>query len=380
VSGQGATRDPHLEFMRGALVALLLSSVLVSLPALRSIDWAAPADTPWAALARLRPLDGLFILSLAVVAGSVFGQTARVHGLARCSGALLRRAGTYYLAFVAIAALVAAARWLPTVETLALTQRTDVLTGLVGSTYPNLDDRISYQLFELIFLRAGPDQLQLLALCVVLLALAPLLAWPLLRGHVAGTLAASAALAALALYEAHADSSAPAWLGLPFEQRYSLAHWQLVFAVAFTLGWLRPRWLPWARQHRVMLLLGATGWLLAAVALWLAATPAPGQTGARPVPVGADVALALALGLPLLVAGHALLGLAWAPLRRSFGHLLLPLGQEPLAVFVLHGAWLLVFLQFPPLPPVAAIAALATSWFATWALVHSRSALRWLPH
>jgi hypothetical protein len=59
---------------------------------------------------------------------------------------------------------------------------------------------------------------------------------------------------------------------------------------------------------------------------------------------------------------------------------LLPLGQQALAVFVLHGLWLLLFLQLPPLAPAEAAAALATSWLVTWAIVRWRPALRWLPH
>jgi hypothetical protein len=49
-------------------------------------------------------------------------------------------------------------------------------------------------------------------------------------------------------------------------------------------------------------------------------------------------------------------------------------------VFVLHGLWLLLFLQLPPLQPPAAAAALSVSWFVTWLIVRSRTVLRWLPH
>jgi hypothetical protein len=226
------------------------------------------------------------------------------------------------------------------------------------------------------FLRAGPEQLQLLALCVLLLALAPLPAWALLNGHLRATLLTSGALAALAWFDAQARATAPVWLGLSFEAHYNLSLWQLPFVAAFALGWQRPHWQPWAQQRRGLLLLGTTATLLAeACALALVGPPPPGVP-----PAGADVALLLACGLPLLAALHALLGFAWLPLRRSVGRLLLPIGQEPLAVFVLHGLWLLLFLQLPPLPPLAAAAALAASWLFTWAIVRSRAGLRWIPH
>jgi hypothetical protein len=316
-----ATRDPLVEFLRGGLMAVLLSPAMLSLPALRSL-----AMPGWTALLDLRLLDALFVFGLAVVAGAVFGQTARCQGLARCAGALLRRSATYYLAFVGVAAVVLLARLLPGVDTRPLTQWADPVTGLIGSTYPGPAERVSYQLFELIFLRAGPGQMQLLALSAVLLAAAPLLAWAMCRGRTAAALGVSAALALLGALGGLPDRP---WLGLQFEQRYALWLWQLPFAVGFVVGWLRPVWMPRALGHPAAQLLGQR---------------------------------------------------VWQPLRRGLGPALLPLGQQALAVFVLHGLWLLLFLQLPPLAPAGAAAALATSWLITWAIVGLRPVLRWLPH
>jgi hypothetical protein len=316
-----ATRDPRVEFLRGCLLAVLLSLTLIGLPALHSLT-----GSGFTAVLQLRVFDALFLFGLALVAGSVFGQTARHHGLARCAGGLLRRAATYYLAFVGVAALVLLARLIPGVDTQALTHWIDPATGLVGSTYPGPAERVSYQLFELMFLRCGPGQMQLLALCVVLLAAAPMLAWALHAGHTRAALALSAALA---LQGALGGLPEQAWLGLQFEQRYSLALWQGPFAAGFVVGWLRPIWLAWLLSH-----------------------PAARSLGKR----------------------------VWQPLRCCLGPALLPLGQQALAVFVLHGLWLLLFLQLPPLAPAEAAAALATSWLVTWAIVRWHPALRWLPH
>jgi hypothetical protein len=118
-------------------------------------------------------------------------------------------------------------------------------------------------------------------------------------------------------------------LGLQFEQRYALALWQCPFVVGFVVGWLRPVWLPRALGHPAARLLGRR---------------------------------------------------VWQPVRRVLGPALLPLGQQALAVFFMHGLWLLAFLQLPPLAPAGAAAALAMSWLITWALVRWHSVLRWLPH
>lgn len=375
------TRDPRLEFLRGALMLLLLNSTLMGLPA---IGWTLlPPGGVWMALSRLRLLDGLFVLCLAVVAGSVFGQTARTQGLARCAGALWQRAWNFYLGFAGLAFAVLLLRQVPGIETQALTQWIDPVSGLAGSIYPNPADRISYQLFEVMFLRSGPGQLQLLALCAVLLVFAPLLAWALQRDHEKAALATSVALVGAAIFhDAGSSAAGLSWLGAQFEQRYALVAWQLLFTFGFAFGWHRVRWFAWAARNRRLVLPGALAWLFAATLAWivLADGMPGGEMAVARVRPGFEAALLLGIGMPLLIASHVLVTLAWKPLRCTVGLFLLPLGQQPLAVFVLHGLWLLLFLQLPPLQPAAAAAALAMSWLVTWLIVRSRAALRWLPH
>jgi hypothetical protein len=374
------TREPRLEFLRGALLLLLLSSTLISLPA---IGWTLlPPGDFWAALSRLRLLDGLFVLCLALVAGSVFGQTARTQGLARCSGALWQRAWNFYLGFVGLAFAVLLLRQVPGIETQALTQWLDPTSGLVGSIYPSPAERISYQLFQVMFLRAGPGQLQLLALCAALLVFAPLLAWALQREHEKAALATSITLVGAAIFHNAGSSAAGlSWLGAQFEQRYALVAWQLLFTFGFAFGWHRARWVAWAARNHRLLLAGVLACLCAAMLAWIALALCL-QCGAMAVPLwpGLEAVLILCMGAPLLMACHLLVTRAWKPLRRLVGFILLPLGQQPLAVFVLHGLWLIVFLQLPPLQPQAAAAALAVSWLVTGLIVRSRTALRWLPH
>jgi hypothetical protein len=374
------TRDPCLELLRGALMLPLLTASLMGLPA---IGWTLlPPEGAWTVLSRLRLLDGLFVLCLAVVAGSVFGQTARTHGLARCSGALWQRALNFYLGFVGVALVVLLLRQVPGIETQALTQWIDPTSGMVGSIYPSPAERISYQLFEVIFLRSGPGQLQLLALCAVLLMFSPLLSWVLQRRHEKAALATSIALVGVAIFHTAGSSAAGlSWLGAQFEQRYALVAWQLLFTFGFAFGWHRERWLAWAARQRRLLLPGALAWLTATMlACVILADCIPSDAMAAQLRPGFEVVLVLCIGVPLLISCHVLVTRAWKPLCRTVGFVLLPLGQQPLAVFVLHGLWLLLFLQLPPLQPQAAAAALAVSWFFTWLIVRSRTALHWLPH
>jgi hypothetical protein len=374
------TRDPRLELLRGALLVLQLSPGLMELPA---IGWTVvlPAGA-WTALSRLRLLDGLFVLCLAVVAGSVFGRTARTQGLARCAGALWQRALNFYLGFAGLALVVLLLQQVAGIKTQALTRWTDPASGLVGSIYPGAAERMPYQLFEVIFLRAGPGQLQLLALCAALLAFAPLLAWALQRNHEKAVLASSVALVGSAIfYNAGSSATGLSWLGAQFEQRYALLAWQLLFTFGFTFGWHRAQWVAWAARNHWTRLAGALACLCATMLSWIAlAYCIQGGAIAAPLSAGLEAVLLLCMGGPLLMACYYLVAWAWKPLRRLLGFILLPLGQQPLAVFVLHGLWLMVFLQLPTLQPQTAAAALAVSWLITGLIVRSRTALRWLPH
>jgi OpgC protein len=364
-----ATRDPRLELLRGALLPCLLCPALLALPSLQSLR-ALRSES----LATLVPLsEGLFVLMLAVVAGAVFRSTALAHGLPRCVGALLRRAATWYVAVTGMTLVVALLRHAPWLDTDALTHWTDPATGATGSTYPGAGEPGAHQMFELLFLQAGPPQSQLPALCAALLALAPLAAWALLRRRTAWALLASLLVAALALLASGDATQRQPLLGLQFERSHPLALWQLLFVVGFAAGWHRDayrRRVAKHAEHRV--LLASALFTVAGAAAWHAAALTPGAPF--------TVALALCVGAPAVLAAHATLSLFWKPLHMALGPLLLPLGRAPLAVWTLHGAWLLVFAQIPPLSTAAALVGLAASWLATWALVRSEDSLRWLPH
>jgi OpgC protein len=379
---ESATRDPRIEMIRGALVLWLWVATFWALPMSQALRQGLSGLPGLAGLAGLemtdapRWLDGFWVMGLAVVAGSVFGATGRAHGLAHCAGALWRRARTCYAACLAITVAVGLMRWVPGLELAAVTQWIDPTTGLPAVTYPGAGERLSYQLFEWLTLRAGPAPATLLALCTVLLALAPLLAWGLLKGATGSVLAASLMLAlATTLHPAGATNAGLSIGGLLFEQRYALLAWQLPFAVAFVLGWHRPRWAAWVARRRPLLAAMALAMCGAAVLAWQGLLT-PLTTPLKP---GLEALWLLALGLPLGLATHALLGMAWRCVGEVLGPLLLPLGQRALASWWLQLPALLLCLQCPPLSPWAAVLWGLGCLAAIWAVVRSPSGQRWLP-
>lgn len=371
---EGATRDPRVEMMRGALLLWLWAATLWELPLSQGLRQSLPIGLDTHAP---RWLDGLWVMGLALVAGSVFGATGRAHGAARCAGALWRRARTYYGACLAVTVAVALLRLVPGLELAAVTQWTDPATGQPAATYPALGERLSYQLFEWLSLRAGPAQATLLALCAVLLALAPALAFGLLKGATGTVLATSLALALATLaYPGGQHAAGLSWAGLLFEQRYALLAWQLPFAVAFVLGWQRPHWAAWAARWRTALAAAALVCTVAVALAWTYGAP----PATAPLKPAVEALWLLALGLPLGVAAHALLGLAWPWARAVLGPLLLPLGQRALASWWLQCPALLLCLQCPPLSPWAAVLCGVVCLAAIWAAVRSPNGQRWLPH
>jgi OpgC protein len=274
---------------------------------------------------------------------------------------------------------VALLRLLPGLELNALTHWIEPTTGLWGATYPGPSERLSYQLFEWLFLRAGPAQTTLLALSAVLLALAPVLAWALLKGAHRTTLAASLALAVATTFHPTAQGAAGLSLaGMLFEERYAVLAWQLPFTVAFVMGWQRPRWAAFAAQHRKRVAALALGLCLLSTCAWLAFAPTT-PLGAAPLKPGWEALWLVALGLPLAVGAHAVVGLAWPWLRWGVAPLLLPFGQSSLAALLLQLPALLLCLQFPPLSAPAAWALGSGGALLFWAVLRRPSPPRARP-
>lgn len=363
----GATRDPRLEMMRGALMLCLMCATLTQLPALQTLHRSA-----WEISKPL--IEGLFVMTTAMVTGAVFRSTATHHGLPRCVGALLRRTATWYAAVTLVGVVVAFASHLPGVDLAFLTRWTDPATGATGATYPNPSEPIAHQLFELMFLQAGPPQMQLPALCVALLALTPLPVWALLRGRTWLALAASGLLAALWVNSAsEAGAQESLVFGMQFERSHPLALWQLPFVTGLAIGWHRQALWPalGVREHGLVAL-GATFLGAAGACAWQLASIEPGP--------GATIALTLLVGFPTILLAQAVLSAFWRPLRVGIGALLLPLGQSPLAVWTLIGASLIAFSLLPALSLWAAWAAIFINVLAIWVLVRTPATLRWLPH
>ena len=122
---------------------------------------------------------------------------------------------------------------------------------------------------------------------------------------------------------------------------FNFPAWQAVFITAMAVGYHRQRLerhLAWVSEHMV---LGISGAFVAAVIAvhvgFVLPSSLPHVMAIEPLFSKVD----LRIGRLVVFAGFftfafALVTLAWAPIRRAFGWLLLPLGQEALSAYILH--------------------------------------------
>lgn len=368
-------RDLRVDWLRGvAIVFVVLNHLTV--PSL------------WHLLSQeaLGPFSGaeLFVALSGVVLGLVHGPRVRGGELPQSSLVLLARARTLYLTALVVVTTVFLVSQVPGVSDRAVTTFTDTATGETYDLYAGFRGVFEaglqgYNVRDLLLLRSGPYQFNIMGLYVVLLVLTPLALWLLRRRRVLVLLGLSVALYVL-------DQLQPVRL-LPsqFEDAFPLLTWQLLFFGALAVGWYRTELLRAASRPRGQAVVAAAVVLYAAVLLVSWSNPylsnaadvrlaLVGDEAYRSLYDAAFARRTLEVGRLLavvvgLVSLYALLTAFWRPLHRALGWLLVPLGQATLYVFVLQ---VFVALAVDQLPAVDGSLLLGT-------LVHTASvALLWL--
>lgn len=337
----------------------------------------------------------LFVAMSGVVLGMVYRRRLARTDLVEVTGALLTRAWKLYRTALAVVLVVYLLTLLPGVDGRAVTTF-ELGDGRTSDTYPNVEQLGEYPVpgfvvRDLLLLRLGPWQFNVMGLYVLLLVVAPLLLAALRRRLALVVLGLSWGLYAL-------DSTrSTRLLGSQFEDPFPLLTWQVLFVTGAVVGWYREALLAFFRRPagRAVLAIAVVAHLgivlLAASSTFLSngydvrldllpsatfdAVHADWFTRAT-----LDLGRLLDVWL-LLATGYALLTAFWRPLDRAVGWLLVPLGRASLYVFVLHVVAALVVAQVPGVRESVALGTLAHGVVLAvlWTMVTRRVLFRVIP-
>jgi hypothetical protein len=216
-----------------------------------------------------------------------------------------------------------------------------------------------WALRDVLLLRMGPSQINIMGLYVVLLLLAPIMTWLLLRRWWVALVAASVTLYALG--QIHPIRVLPS----QFEDPFPVLDWQILFVLGLVAGWHRRRLLAATRQPFGRAVVGLAVVLTVAFAVFSWNNPhlsnaydvrlalLPDATFTRlydgwfartTLEPGRLVAV-----ICLLVTAFAALTAFWVPVHKALGWFLIPLGQATLYVFVLHVLFVVAVANVPAL-------------------------------
>ncbi|QNN54145.1 OpgC domain-containing protein [Nocardioides mesophilus] len=383
------TRDLRIDLLRGIAICFVVVDH-IAVPSL------------WQLLTQeaIGPVSGaeLFVLFSGVVLGVVYGP--RVTGTTEWYDAATRmwaRALKLWATALAVIVLVYLLALLPGLDARVVTTFTDQGTGGAGggargriydlyAGFSSLTDFPvpGWALRDVLLLRMGPSQVNIIGLYVVLLLVAPLMAYLLLRRWWLPLLLLSAA--AYTVAQVHPVKVLPS----QFENPFPLLNWQFLFVIGLVAGWHRPALLRAAGgvAGRVTLVLVAALTLALLLFSWsnpylanaydvrldLLSEPAfrdlyDGWFARTSLGIGRVVAT-----LCVSVTGYVLLTRFWAPVERALGWFLLPLGQATLYVFVMHVLFVVAVANVPALTTSLWLGTLTHTvvLLALWAMVRTR--------
>lgn len=376
-------RDLSIDFLRG-LAMLFVVVDHIDLPSLYHLI----------SHERIGVVSGaeLFVVLSGAVLGVIFRRRGSETTWRREAGRLLRRARTLYLVSLLVALSAYLTSQLPGSRSTVLTTWTDRGTGQVYPLYPETENVWRF-IADVLLLKSGPWQFNVMGLYVVLLLLAPPVLLLLLRGRVLWVLAASWGL--YLLHALHPVKLLPA----QFESSFPLLAWQLLFVHGLTLGYHRQEVLNWMRT-RAGRALGLVAALVFAALLfyawnspWLVEGAFDRRLSLIPGSTFADVYIRffdrahLGIGrlvnvAALLVVTSWLLGRFQPFFKQTLGWLLVPLGQATLYVFILHVylVYLVANLPFLQDRSVRVNTLVHTAaLLLVWVMVKRRVLFRWIP-
>jgi hypothetical protein len=314
----------------------------------------------------------LFVLFSGAVLGMVYRPKVVAGGIGEVVIRTTRRAWKLYYTAVAVVLIVFVASRLAFLDATSVTTFTDQGSGAEGNAasgrvynlYTNAEQLLGYPvnpqiIVDVLSLRLGPWQFNVMGLYVVLLVVSPLVLWALSRRWWIPVLATSGALYVL--------DAVTRFRLLPaqFEDSFPLLTWQLLFVLGMVGGFYRRELVRWFRGRAGAIVLVTA--ILCAVVLMLFSWSNPYLTSPQDVRLalisdnayrGVYAALfertyvepgRLLNVVLVVVAGYALLSAYWKPIAAVTGWFFIPLGQATLYVFIMHIFFALAIANVPAL-------------------------------
>jgi hypothetical protein len=343
-------RDLRIDLLRGLIMVYLIIVHLELASALSIFAWGRLAFTSSA--------EGFVFLS-GVVVGMVYRRRLERDGLTETTRLLWRRAWQLYTVNLFVITSLAVLKLVPGVDVFELTHWTNPWSGESFPLYPPAGTGWWDYLKQILLLRIGPHQFQVIGLYVVLLAATPL-ALSLLDRRLAWVVLLLSWGAYALNHIWHINLT-----GARYEHAFPTLTWQLLFFNGLLIGYYRERTLEFLAGPASRWLVYLCGMLLAGFLFLANNNPNPlfwpwgqmdfidprtfgelYQTWFMKTPLGLG---RLLNNVAAFIVAYHLLSRYWHPVERTIGRLLIPLGQNSLYVFILH-VYVLLILYNTPLP------------------------------
>ncbi|BCU06533.1 OpgC domain-containing protein [Allochromatium tepidum] len=343
-------RDLRIDLLRGLIMVYL---IIVHLELASALSLLA-----WGRLAFISSAEGFVFLS-GVVVGMVYRRRMQRDGLAAASRLLWRRAWQLYTVNLFVIASLALLKLVPGVNVFELTHWTSPWSGESFPLYPPAGTDWWDTVGQILLLRIGPHQFQIIGLYVVLLAGTPLALY--LLGRRLAWVVLLLSWGAYALNHILQINLT----GARYEYAFPTLTWQLLFFNGLLIGYYRERTLEFLAGPASRWLVSLSAALLVGFLFLANNNPNPlfwpwgqmdfidprtfgelYQTWFLKTPLGLG---RLLNNVAAFIVAYHLLSRYWSLVERTVGRLLIPLGQNSLYVFILH-VYVLLILYNTPLP------------------------------
>lgn len=387
-----STRDLRLDFMRGFVIPLLIVSHFDYFSLFMYIGWERIGVVSTAEA---------FVILAGIVVGMVYGKKLKRDGFDACLSSLLSRSAQLYRVNVFIILVIGLLRYVPLLNTTAVTSFHDPYRNIDYPLYPALTEGFFPMLSKALLLRCGPHQFQVIGLYVVLFALVtPLVFLMLEKKQTKLLLGISWVLywVNFGTPEAQVATAEIRLTGAQFEYAFPLIVWQLIYIHGIVAGYYKQELLAFFNGTHgkrlvyasivlsLMFIIFTLNHPVDEFAEWSKLSFIPPETFNnlyfnyfQKYKLGPGRILNITV---LLISIYALLTRFWTPFNRAFGWLLIPLGQASLYVFFVH-IFILLLVSNTPLPNYH------NFWINTgihivvfaliWIMVTKQFLFRWIP-
>jgi len=332
-----ASRDLRIDYLRGLVMFVL---VVVHIEIFSLFDFLV-----WERIGVISGGEGFVILSGFVI-GFVYRKKIERDGWASAFPGLVNRATQLYRVNVAIILSIAVLNTVPFIDMSAVMTWVDPVTKTAYPLFPSASTPFHVALSQVLLLRVGPHQMQILGLYVVLLFLSPGALWMFRNNRTKLLLA----ICWILYMKNWASPSKPT--GAQFENAFPLLTWQLIYFHGMAIGYHRKTIRRLAKTSARPIWLAVSGVLFLGFWFFALNNPNPGLPDwAKLSVIPRDTFYSIygayfrknTLGILRLVNYAAALTIAywlltrfWKPLHKALGWYLIPVGQASLYVFILH--------------------------------------------